>query len=236
MYDEPSRNTLRGRLQEAAMFDARAKNYNDISNAPMGPDDVLSIFNDNDEHERTFKICKVDESPDETHRIVRAELINSTCSQDVLGTTVVFRVPRSEPFMASLIRESDVRTNIDPVAMENIVCTELYKFLMSRTRNNYGSSYIEMIRFIKAQGLVGDFHSDSELRKYLQRLVSRHKDLFRVAGKYIFATGIDPTTYITQSRPVPSALAVKRVSMSKVSLAIRLILESGIFGECVIEE
>lgn len=216
----------------------RTERWVDISNAPLARGDMLKIWNEAAEVKRTFMILDIQEREDGIIREITAQVIDTTDPNEQVGVEVTFNLPRTEPILGTHIKVDERFEKLTAVETNDLMAVELYKWLMSRSMYNYGAEFRKCVEFCKGAGFIpkGEDYHVSQNR--VRAMMRQRGEMFRSSGGKIFGTGVD----LSQGLHGKSldgkghAVVIRRVKLGKLYMGLRLILESGIFGEVILEE
>jgi hypothetical protein len=211
--------------------------WSDISNAPIDPGDILKIFNEASEVNRSFQIINIEDNADSTIRLIKARVIDTTDPNERIGVEVDFNLPRAQPILGALIRMDEKFERLTAIEANDLMAVELYKWLMSRASANYGATFKLCVEFLKGAGFVPPMEVYTVAQNRVRAMMRQRGELFRSSGGKIFGTGVDLQHQIKSGKDFGGgAIVIKRIKLNKLYMGIRLILESGILGECVLEE
>lgn len=210
----------------------------DVSNAPLKKDDILKLYNESNEVHRTFQIKSVEEDDENNRRMIVATVVDTTDPNERVNVTVDFFLPRAQPVLGSVLRLEDQMGQLSSQEMQDVASLELYKWLMSRYSANYGARFRKCVEFLVNSNLIPDDEPYADQQNRLRALMKRRPELFRSAGGVIFGTGmsVDGDGIRGGKRLSGDAIVIRRIKLSKLYMGIRQILESGLFGEIIIEE
>jgi hypothetical protein len=213
------------------------ESWSDISNAPLQAGDLLKIFNEATEVKRTFQIHSVVSNEDGTSRRINATVIDTTDHNEQIGSVVDFDLPRAQPILGSLIKTDEKFERLDIVQVNDLMAVELYKWLMSRSTSNFGAPFKACVQFLVTGGFLSADIDYKVAQNRLRAMIKQRGELFHSGGGRIFGTGIDLQSSTKQGMKLGQGIVmVKRVKLSKLFMGFRLMIESGLFGDFIIEE
>jgi len=211
--------------------------YTDVSNAPLAPDDLLVIWDGTKQEgeQHTFKIENVIDEP--TQRTVTCTLVDSTDKSKAIATSHTFAIDKGTPLMGAVLRASETGTGLDVVAQANLIAVELHRFLSQRAANDFGASWAQCVDYLSRLGLLPKEEEYEEQKKKLRGFLKPYiNDLFKSHSGYIFSTNKTLKETVIPGAGGVGPVVIKRVNMPKLVLGIRMVLESGIFGDVVLED
>lgn len=210
--------------------------YTDISNAPIAPGDILKIFNEASEVKRTFLVNNIEDNEDSTIRTISARVVDTSDPNERIGVEVDFNLPRAQPILGVLIKADETFSRLSTVETNDLTSLELYKWLMSRTADNYGAPFKKCVEFLIEAGYIPRGGTYDVARTYVRALMRQRGELFRSSGGMIFGTGIEAEHKIKAGKDIGGGVVVvRRIKLSKLHAGIRLIVESGLFGDFIID-
>lgn len=228
-YDMTENGGLRKKLT--------TERWSDISNAPIAPGDILKIFNEASEVKRSFQIINVEDNEDSTIRLIKARVIDTTDPNERIGVEVDFNLPRAQPILGTLIRMDEKFERLSAVETNDLMAVELYKYLMSRANSNYGAPFKLCVQFLVGAGFIPATEEYTQAQNRVRMMMRQRGELFRSSGGKIFGTGVDLQHQIKGGKDLGGgAIVIRRVKLGKLYMGIRLILESGLLGEVILEE
>ncbi len=214
--------------------------YMDISSASLEVGDMLVIFNPNDESKTTSEILAIEEVS-ELRRTITLNLLQSTSEALKVGTKFSITLDRDVPCLGIVVRKTpqdQVEEGATFVNIESICAVRLRSWLDGRIDDSYGASYKSCIKFLKESDLLPMNTTETAANKFITRLVRNNKSILRRGGAFIFSTGSSNVGAVNNNVSLAELhnKNFREVSMSKLRLGLRLIMESGILGEIRIVE
>lgn len=200
----------------------------DLSGMPIEKGDVLFIQDDENETVHVFMVENV-EDRGELIRNVRVRVMKSTIFDINSFKNIIINA--AVPTFGRIRKKADVkREDFEPLEMENLITNELRVYL--DTQPNLQTTVKHAVNYLQTSGILQD---DYESAKETMLIVARkRKDLFRSKGGWIRSLGVPYQT--PQSYSLPGMYnTTKTVNITKVYMAMRLLLESGLFGDVRIE-
>lgn len=205
--------------------------YKDISGAPINEGDFLIMVNPTREERHKFYVEEVKEEND-TVRIIRARVVESTDLTLKPGKDVLpLRIDASVPALGVVIPKDVFTKGLTDKQVDDVIAIELRKWLDNKPPH-YKAKFAACVKFLQNTGFL---ETDADYRKVLRprlaRILKKNSDLFLSNGGIVYSTGKpiggDTTTGYTNN-PMSN---VRVVDMTKLTMALRLILESGILGD-----
>lgn len=204
--------------------------YKDISGQPINAGDMLILYNPAKEERHKFFVEEVDEITETTRRI-RARVVESTDLTLKPGITVLpLKLDASVPQLGVVIPHDIMTKGLTQKELDDVIAVELRKFLDNKPPK-YSAKFRTCVEFLQDIGLldrVSDY--EKQLRPRLRRVLQKNKDLFRSDGGTVFSTGKPIAEAITGYSNNPMS-TLKVVDFPKLTMGLRLILESGVFGD-----
>lgn len=216
----------------------REEKWINISDVPIAPNDLVRIYNESLETKRTFQVQDVKDNGDSTARIISAILVDTTDPNELIGTPVDFTLPRAETILGAVIKVDERFERLTGVETNDLMAVELYKWLMARSMYNYGAEFRKCVEFLKGCGFIprGEDYQLSQNR--VRAMMRQRGEMFRSSGGKIFGTGVDLSSGL-QGKSIEGkglVVPIRRVKLGKLYMGIRLILESGVLGEMILED
>lgn len=216
----------------------REERWINVSDAPIAPNDLLRIYNESQETKRTFQVLSVKDNGDTTARVISAILVDTTDPNELIGSSVEFTLPRAETILGAVIRVDERMERLSGVEVNDLMAVELYKWLMSRSMYNYSAEFRKVVEFLKGCGFIprGEEYRVSQNR--VRAMMRQRGEMFRSSGGRIFGTGIDLSGGV-QGKSIDGkglVIPIRRVKLGKLYMGIRLILESGVLGDMILED
>jgi hypothetical protein len=210
--------------------------WTDISGAPLEAGDVVIIYDQKSEDQHTFQINSVTELEDNV-RAVKCTLLDSTNSEYRIGTQVDLTFNPLNYVAGSLIKKDEAMSKMDALQINDVMVVELYKWLMSQPERNYRRKFSECVDYLVQLQLLPEDDDYKLQQKRLTAAIKMRTEYFRSTGGHISATGVEmKETSVRLNNINNSTKTIKRIKLNKLVAGIRLVLESGIFGDIIIEE
>lgn len=209
----------------------------DIAGAPLEPGDMVITYDRETEDEHTFQVNQVVDLKDNI-REIKATLLDSTNPNYSVGTVVTLEFNPTRYLEGAVIKKADVMSKMDALQINDVMIVELYKWLMAQPHRNYRRKFADCVAYlVHMQLLPEDDHYDTQ-RKRLTAALRMRPEYFKSQGGYISATGVEmkETSIRLSGNGISGAKTIRRVKLNKLVAGIRLVLESGIFGDIVIDE
>lgn len=216
----------------------RQEKWVDISNAPLARGDLLKIWNEAQEVKRTFQVLDITENEDGTSRLIKGQVVDTTDPNEQIGVEVEFWLPRAQPILGAHIKVDERFERLSGVEANDLMAVELYKWLMARTLYNYGAEFKKCVEFLKGAGFIPKGEDYQIAQNRVRAMMRQRGEMFRSVGGKIFGTGVDLSQNL-QGKSLDgrgNVIVIRRIKLSKLYMGIRLVLESGIFGDVILEE
>lgn len=217
--------------------------YTDISNAPIEADDILVLWNEKEEHEYVFRVVTVIDDPSNaTKRKLNLTLVDCTDPEKTLMTDYPITIDRNENVQGAIIKKNAAEEGLSNVDLERVLVIEIYKFLTKREAHNYGAKWKVVVQFLLMMKLLKPEQDYQVHKKIVAKAIAPYqKQLFNSHSGYLYWNGKDVREVMDTSAGfntagVAGVGVVKVVKLSHITLAIRMLLESGLFGDVQIEE
>lgn len=213
------------------MAHGTTRNFKDISNHPIAIMDIL-VINDTEKEQRyNVTVIEVLEDTDMFRRFT-VKNINSTDPDLKVNQSFEIKIPRGRPTSGLVITPEDMLKvkeagesmvgNIQEHAVD-----ALKEFLDSKPEFNYRYGYKNCLMYLQKLGYLPS--DDKKARQSLSYLIRKNKHMFHSTGGSV--SSLTPSRVAGQEMPHLQNSLIKTVDFDKLMTGIRMVLDSGIFGE-----
>lgn len=214
--------------------------YYDISRAPLEPGDILTIFDEQTETRSTLVIESIAELPDKSGRKTLVTILETTAANVEAGVKFDMTIEYGAVTNGTILKKVDTNSGLDEVQLLNLYAVQLYKWLMTRGANDYQAKFKDCVQWLMdANYFPNDTYANNQNR--LRAVIAaKPRLLTSKKGGWVQASGRDLNTEmlggLAQKLGGASISQPKVVKWGQFTAGVRLIMESGIFGEYIIED
>jgi hypothetical protein len=201
----------------------------DLSGVEIEEGDILYVPDDEKETVHMFRVEKVTHR-DEANRVIRVRTIKS--GNLAVNSYLDLVINAAVPTFGRIVKHGDVKKqDFTPIEADNFLINELRIYLDGMPKlQSPVKNVVDFLMYHK----VLEHANYEDAKKHVLKVIRTRKDLFTSKGGWIKSNGVPYDVPSTAFLPGMIS-ASRKVKLSKVYMAVRLLLESGLFGEIELE-